>query len=269
MFDPDYRGRPVDIPPRKKVGPDAWEESREPLPPKLLQNMVAQYDGEIRFFDDWLGKLVRYLKSRDLYDNSLFIVTSDHGEAFFEHGQYKHGSTVYEEEIRVPLVMRLPQKIAPGIRNRDSVGLVDVMPTILEILGIQGPEGMQGKSLVPLLRGKNASRDFYGEVSGIFKGSYQFIISNGKKYIAESVSTLEDDQKPLPFRKGRLFDLLKDPRENRNLFKVGDPVTTRHRVRLKAKRDEVLRRGRLIGKQRIELDPETIERLKGLGYIGD
>ncbi len=180
MFDPDFRGRPVDGPPKILTGPNYWEDSKDPLPPRLHRNMVAQYDGEIRFFDDWLGRLVRFLKSRGLYDNSLLIITSDHGEAFMEHGHYKHGFTVYEEEIRVPLVMRLLRKITPGIRNRDLAGLADVMPTILEILGIQGPGGMQGKSLVPLLRGKNASRDFYGEVSGIFKGSYQFIISKGK-----------------------------------------------------------------------------------------
>ena len=81
--------------------------------------------------------------------------------------------------------------------------------------------------------------------------------------------TLEENPTPLHFRKGRLFDLLKDPRENRNLFRKGDPFTTRYRMRLKAKRDEVLQRGRLTGKQRIELDPETVERLKELGYIGD
>ena len=269
MFDPDFRGRPVDGPPKILTGPNYWEDSKDPLPPRLHRNMVAQYDGEIRFFDDWLGRWVRYLKSRGLYDNSLFIITSDHGEAFMEHGHYKHGFTVHEEEIRVPLVMRLPKKITPGIRNPDIVGLADVMPTILEILGIRGPGGMQGKSLVPLLRGGNTSRDFYGEVSGIFKGSYQFIISKGKKYIAESVLTLEENLTPLHFRKGRLFDLLKDPRENRNLFRKGDPFTTRYRMRLKAKRDEVLQRGRLTGKQRIELDPETVERLKELGYIGD
>jgi len=267
MFDPDFRGRPVDFPPRKKVGPDAWEESREPLPPKLLQNMIAQYDGEIRFFDDWLGKLVRYLKSRDLFDNSLFILTSDHGEAFFEHGQYKHGYTVYEEEIRVPLVMRLPGRIPAGVRNRALVGLADVMPTILDILGIPAPGGIQGRTLLPLIRGENPPGSFYGEVSGIFKGSYQFVISEGKKYIGEFGIGL--NFATLPFRKGRLFDLRKDPQEHQNLYRIGDPLTTRYRQHLKERRNVVLQRGRLTGKGQIEFDPQTVERLKGLGYIGD
>ena len=121
---------------------------------------------------------------------------------------------------------------------------------------------------MPLIRGENPPGSFYGEVSGIFKGSYQFVISGGKKYIGEFGIGLEEGP-PLPLRKGRLFDLRKDPQERQNLYRIGDPLTTRYRQHLKERRNVVLQRGRLTGKGQVEFDPQTVERLKSLGYIGD
>ncbi|MBI2880513.1 MAG: sulfatase [Candidatus Tectomicrobia bacterium] len=261
MFDPGFRGSP------REMSPNMPNE-RVPLPPDALRSLVAQYDGEIRFFDDWLGELVRYLKGRGLYDTSLFILTADHGEGFWDHESWDHGYTVFEEEIRVPLVVRLPGKIPAGVRNKDLAGLADVMPTVLDVLGLPQAGGIQGDSLLPVIRGERAPRVFYGEATGHEKRAFQFVISEGKKYIARFGATLSADP-PFPFQKGMLFDLRADPKERRNLFRPGDPESVRYGDLLKRKREEVLRRGRLPKGSKVLYDPETLERLRRLGYIGD
>lgn len=116
------------------------------------------YLGEMLYADARLGAFVRELKWRDLLDDSLLVITADHGEAFKEHGSLGHGDSTYEEQIRVPLLVVAPGQVPAGIRVTDQVSGIDVAPTILSLVEVAAPETHFGRSLLPLLTG-NPSGD--------------------------------------------------------------------------------------------------------------
>jgi arylsulfatase A-like enzyme len=124
----------------------------EPLTPK--QRMADLYDAEVRSTDDQLGRLLEALDELSPGPRTLAIVTSDHGEGLWDHGWLQHGALLYEEAVRVPLVLRWPGRIAPGLRPAGPVSLIDVLPTLLGLLGLEpgGPE-LRGTDLGPLLDG--------------------------------------------------------------------------------------------------------------------
>jgi len=119
-----------------------------------LAELIDTYDGTIRFVDDQVGKLIAFLEENDLFDDSLIIVTSDHGESFMDHHLYVgHGLTLYEEEVRVPLIVKFPGGQFAGERCDDVVRLIDLYPTICEAAGIVCPEAVEGEDLALALRG--------------------------------------------------------------------------------------------------------------------
>ncbi len=110
------------------------------------------YDGSIRGMDTEIGRLVERLRGLGLERRSLVAFYSDHGEEFHDHGRMWHGQSLYGEMIRVPLILWAPGRIAPGVQVKEPVGLIDVMPTLLEMSGVHLPDAAQGQSLGPLLR---------------------------------------------------------------------------------------------------------------------
>ncbi|HVO81097.1 MAG TPA: sulfatase-like hydrolase/transferase [Terriglobales bacterium] len=122
-------------------------------PPEPYKSRYASdlYDGEIAYSDAALGRLLARLHTDGLYDNAIVAVMADHGEAFGEHGEYRHGVFVYDETIHVPLVFKLPGQRYAGARVEARAGLADVAPTILQVLGITAPPEMQGQSLSSLM----------------------------------------------------------------------------------------------------------------------
>ena len=94
-----------------------------------LRHILALYDGEILFVDDYIGRVIQELKRRGFEENTLVVVTSDHGDEFFEHRGKGHGHTLFDEVIKVPLIMRVPGRIPPGSRVESQVRQVDIMPT--------------------------------------------------------------------------------------------------------------------------------------------
>src|SRR5260370_3559320 len=121
----------------------------EPYKPKYAS---APYDGEIAYADAAVGKLLSWLRLRGLYDGALIAVMADHGEALGEHGETTHGIFLYDETIRVPLLFKLPRERSAGKRIDGRAGLVDVLPTILEAVGIAVPHDVQGESLLSMLK---------------------------------------------------------------------------------------------------------------------
>ena len=112
------------------------------------------YDGSIRGMDTEIGRLLEKLEALGLADSTLVVFTADHGEEFFDHGRTFHGQSVYGELTRVPLIMRWPAGLPAGVSIDETVEIIDVMPTILELNGLPQLEGQQGASLVPLLRAR-------------------------------------------------------------------------------------------------------------------
>jgi arylsulfatase A-like enzyme len=109
-------------------------------------HLLSQYDGGIAYVDSRLGRLVDRLKQGGLWDDALVVVTSDHGEAFGERGLIDHGVSVYQDQVWVPLVVKYPRGAAPRVVD-DAVSTVDVLPTVLDVLGIDAPEDLRGRSL--------------------------------------------------------------------------------------------------------------------------
>jgi arylsulfatase A-like enzyme len=125
-----------------------------PLPPagaddprSRLAGNRRQYAAEIRYTDQVLGKLLADLERLDLLDHTVVVVTSDHGEEFGEHGKLGHSKTLYDEVLRVPLLIWAPGLVAAGRRVAEQASLVDLMPTVLDLLGVAAPAGMHGVSL--------------------------------------------------------------------------------------------------------------------------
>lgn len=114
------------------------------------------YDGSIRAMDVEIGRLLERLRELGLEDDTLVVFTSDHGEEFLEHGRTFHGQTAYGELTRVPLVLRWPAGVPAGTRVAAPVESVDIMPTILDLARVAAPRAVQGRSLVPLVRGEAA-----------------------------------------------------------------------------------------------------------------
>ncbi len=128
-------------------------------PEELLKIYKDWYDGSIRGMDAEIGRLLEALREMGLDQDTLIVWGADHGEEFWEHNQLFHGHSVYGELNQVPLVYRWPNSpdIKKGVMIDRQVQNLDIMPTILELVGINGPTNMQGRSLVPLLNGSGAA----------------------------------------------------------------------------------------------------------------
>ena len=116
-------------------------------PPQIREHLIDLYDGEIATNDHSFGELIRNIKSKGLYDSSMIILLSDHGEEFLEHNGWEHGRTLYEELLRIPLIIKFPGQWRAGTKVSATVNQIDIMPTILEYAGIATPP-MNGKSFL-------------------------------------------------------------------------------------------------------------------------
>ncbi len=143
-FDPHS---PYDPPPAYEA---AFQGSEQPA--GELAELERRYDAEILFTDAELGKLIDFLQAKGLLDSTLLIITSDHGEAFMEHGYLYHGIGLWEEFVRVPLVIRLPGGRTGDRRVQAPVGLIDLVPTVVDLLGLEWEHPVDGVSLRAFLK---------------------------------------------------------------------------------------------------------------------
>jgi arylsulfatase A-like enzyme len=142
------------------------------LPPPVLDHMILHYDAAVRTVDEQVGRVIDVLRKTKLLDQTLLIITADHGEGLGERGYFQHGPRVDDGVMRVPLIMRFPRQAPHGRRGQRVAQLVrtiDIMPTVLETLGIPVPDGVQGRSLLPAIDGNaNLELTAYGESAGEF-----------------------------------------------------------------------------------------------------
>jgi arylsulfatase A-like enzyme len=176
--------------------------------PTLAPTFSRLYDEEVRYLDRHLGELIDWLKARDLYDNTVIVLTGDHGEEFQEHGGWWHGQTLYQEQVAVPLIVKYPQSTDAGSIYNGLVRSLDIAPTILDLAGVPVPEAMMGRSL---LGGTEppafayAEEDHEGNVlQALRSASHKLILANA------------DNPRGLPAEE--LFDLVADPGEQQDLF---------------------------------------------------
>jgi arylsulfatase A-like enzyme len=222
-------------------------DGRRPLSRADVDQLRALYDGQITYIDHVFGRFFDQLKRAGLYDRSLIVVTADHGDGFMEHGFVSHGTSPYEELIRVPLLMKLPGRGHAGLAVKEQVRLIDVMPTVLEAVGLP-PRNVTGRSLLSLLE-RDASMQ-----------TKQAVIE-----FQNGLALRDSTSKYIRFLDGRreLYHLAKDPDERRN---VADEAPGEV-ARLEARALEILARRSALVPKRTPLDASTIEQLKALGYL--
>ena len=244
------------------------------LTPRELENMTALYDVEIRTVDRFLlGPLVEDLKRLGLYENALIILAADHGEEFYDHGAWEHGHTLYNETIRVPLIIKLPGARGAGRRVHENVGLVDLVPTILAEAGVAAPSsGFDGESLLPLFKGNPLPRrtltsflpagfvyDFPSRVA-VLRRPYKLIL-NGEFL----PGFREYFSPPPPARIAvELYDLEADPEEKTNL---ADRKTAVVRELLPVAEAYLKTAMDRAGRRELVVDKKLEEELRSLGYI--
>jgi arylsulfatase A-like enzyme len=247
-----------------------------------VDRIVGLYDGEIRYLDDHLGALFDEMRGLGLLDSTLVIVLSDHGEDFFDHLSIaSHGHTLYDELMHVPLLVRPPggRGSAPD-RIGAPVGLIDLMPTVLELVGADLPEGLQGESLVPLLEGRTRPERpvFFEDPTGIVRFGVRYhdvkrILSPGIEnhdlipLIRQYADVIALDRFEGILDEEQLFDLARDPEERRNLLAGprAPELRDKYAARL-ADWKKLLERTRRETGQLGSVDPEDLERLRELGY---
>lgn len=251
-----------------------WGSLFRPLPAEERQNIIDLYDGEIRYTDDaLLGPLLDKLRSLGLYDRTLLIVTSDHGEEFFEHGGWTHSWSLYNESIKVPCVIKFPGGRHAGRKVDEFVRLTDLVPTVLEVLGFDPPQAdFDGRSLVPLLDGREEGgrpvvaelaaevMDSLGAPRVALSSGRDLLILNGpyKKDLLSSFAFPPPAFPPL-----ELFDLARDPAETKNL--VGEPSKAEVVRALAAEAERTL--AAVKPKSERKLSKEMEAQLQALGYI--
>jgi arylsulfatase A-like enzyme/Tfp pilus assembly protein PilF len=224
----------------------------EPPEPFAGQFRNDPYHGDVAAADDALGPLLAPLLEQGDGSRTLVILTSDHGEALGEHGEATHGIFAYEGSLKVPLILHQPRLLTPGVIS-ESVRLVDLLPTVLDLLSVAEPAGLRGRSLLPLMAGSagDAAPETYFESL-----SPQLNLGWAPLY-----GLIQDDWKYIDLPIPELYDLHEDPREETNLAESETERASRLREELRVLR--VLDSGAEPSAE----SPETRERLRALGYL--
>ncbi len=248
------------------VPPPPYDEEFEPAlwfkDQKQLD--LLRYEQEARYLDDQLAIFLAGLQALGLRERTLLVVTADHGEEFGEHGQTLHGYQLFDEVARVPLVMRLPGALPEGRRVRTAVSLVDIAPTILDLVGLPPIDGADGTSLVPLLM--DGAGPFPREA--VFGEAVSSLLAPAVDVIAYRRGDLSC---VFHLSRGRheCFDRGLDPAERSPIrFEAGDAREDWARAQVAAF---------LAAGQAAEggtpakgvADPDRFEKLKALGYVGE
>ena len=229
----------------------AWLWEGEPIPERDLEHARSLYDAELYYLDQQLERLLLGLRNLGLLDDTLIFIVGDHGEAFGEHGVMRHGSNLYEAQVSVPLLIKLPAsfrghatEVVPDIQH------LDFLPTVAAVLGLEAPTGMQGAAF-------GAGRGYaLSETFVHYRGHPKYhrelvaVRIGGHKFIRSSSGEIE------------LYDLVADPGETNNLAGTLPELEERFRA-LVRQRDGWI-------PQRTEMGEEgkaLIDRLRALGYV--
>ena len=212
------------------------------------------YDGEIAFADEQVGRLIRFLKDKGLYKNTIIVLSGDHGESLGEHGEKTHGFFIYNATLHVPVIIYIPGEQSGKVVS-ELVSTADLMPTILRALKFDVPSQVQGRNLLE----KNKDDKKAALYAETFLPRLHFNWSELRAAETENYHFI-DAPKP------ELYDLTKDPGETQNLFAEKKAVGEEMRAKLTD-----LIREYSAGQELAEktgLDPALMERLKSLGYAG-
>ena len=225
---------------------------KEYFTPEEVRYLIDLYDGGVAYTDARFGELLDELKKRGLYDEAIIVVVSDHGEEFLEHGLLLH-EQIYDEVVRVPIMIKLPGGRHGGRRVSALVGLADVMPTALDAAGLAATSAVRGGSLLPVIEGNAEGRAFV-HVWGI-----------PEKLRAADWSLVRHEDGTF-----ELYHLRRDPGETKNVAESHPGMTQALSRQLDSIRAS-LATSRQASKapKKVDLPPEVVDQLKALGYLQD
>lgn len=216
------------------------------------QHIIDTYDAEIREMDDSFARLIAFLKKKKLYDNTLIIFTSDHGEEFGEHGIWgMHSHTLFNDQLLVPLIMKLPGSQLAGRKINPMARSIDILPTVLDLLGQDIPKDLEGATLIPLAQGRAEDKNMFAisqrDMPKTYPRKYWSVIQNNWKLYDK-----------------KLYNLLTDPGELTD-------ATEAYR-NLKSRLESMAisfmkRRAKRLDTRKIKIDKKLKEKLKTLGYV--
>ncbi len=255
------------ISPRKT--PDQLEQAKR-VPPKMVlddadkQRLKDLYSGLVSYHDHFLGLFVQRMKKLGVWDDSIFVITADHGEEMNEHNSWGHGHTVYQDLLWIPYVVRFPGVVPPGTRIKQATSSQSIFATVAEAAGVQAPNTLESPSLLSWLRGGAqqpmpvAFSDFLDDRRVIRSGRWKFILRGLNM---------------------TFFDLQSDPTEQKELDRGKYPIAARYttimlgqflgardrRVWLKGEQGQ----GTKLEKQNANIDQTLRDQLKAIGYAGD
>ncbi len=218
------------------------------LTPPERKHVVSQYDGAVAYVDAQIGSILRTLRDHGLYEGSLIIVVGDHGEALGRRDYWGHGSSLYQDQVHVPLLIKLPFGRHKG-EVPTTVSTVDLFYTILQITGASLPTGAEGRSLVgPMSKSPYVLAEHSVEEYGRVLESKRAVYKDDLKLIRHSSGANE------------LYDLRKDPLEMHNIY----PSRAAALESVLAAWEQSIRKG---PSPTFTLDPDTVESLRSLGYV--
>jgi arylsulfatase A-like enzyme len=257
MFEGDYSGRWEHSYPAEAAF--LVNQGKASLTPKEVDHIRSLYDAEIRYLDDTFARLWNRLKQMGALENTLVIITSDHGEDLGEHGWFHHGTTLYDPALRVPLLLVWPGQVPRGARLTCQRSLTDLMPTVLELVGLEASGRLDGVSFASEIRSGSCpqSRPAYAElISPTYKSHDDLPLAGvrdeGWKFITHTQTGAHE-----------IYDLSRDRNETRNLVSHEPERIERMRQKVEdylAKRVEPL-------EPQGEMSPEMKRQLRGLGYV--
>lgn len=209
--------------------------------------------------DENIGRLLDKLELEGLYQDSLIILTSDHGEEFWEHGGLDHGHTLYNELLRVPLIVKLPSSVR-GVKIDKPVSTESLMATIADICQLEVGNSWSAPSLRPLWEGNPHTVE------------YPPIVSTGSLYYEDKIAVFFDQYKyirSLVSGFEEIYDLHADEQERRSLAPFREDLVERGRALVAERRREAdrIRAGLSLGEESAPLDPVTVQQLRSLGYV--
>jgi len=239
----------------------AWVHYYDPHlpydPPSPYKEQFSDpYDGEVAYTDFYVGKIIELLKEKGVFENTLIVIVGDHGEGLGDHREIDHGIFLYDTTLKVPLIFCAPQNLPSAKIIGHQVRLIDVFPTVLDLLEIAIPEEVQGESLIPHVEGRN-KKDLVSYVETVHpKEMFRW---------AELKGIVDGRMKFIDAPKPELYDLKTDPMEENNLYLEERQIA----ARMKKELDDLIGRYSSSSSSRRELSSEEKERLMALGYVID
>lgn len=227
-----------------------WLHYYDPHTPHNPPSPYVGYGGEIQFVDSQIGKVFDWLKTNNRNQNLVIAIIGDHGESLGEHGEETHGFFTYNSTLRIPFVLTFPGAPA-NIHINENTAAVDLVPTLLDLIGVSDPIHRDGESILPFLNGVKRDRDIY------FESRYPELFGwNGLQGL------VRNDWKLISTTRSELYNLKNDPKEKQNLFSQNQNISA------KLKEELSVRYAKLNEPQQAAPDAETLEKLRSLGYVG-